>query len=32
MSEIGMFVLGFVVTMAIICVADVVIEMNLATK
>lgn len=32
MSEIGFFVLGFTVTLAIVCVADVVAESNLSLK
>ncbi len=32
MSEIGFFVLGFTVTLAIVCVADVVTENNLLLK
>lgn len=32
MNELGVFVLGFVVTLAIVCIADVIIETNLATK
>ena len=32
MSEIGIFILGFTVTLAILCVADVVVETSCAVK
>lgn len=32
MSEIGFFVLGFTVTLAIVCVADVIAENSLSLK
>lgn len=32
MNELGVFVLGFAVTLAIVCIADVIIETNLAVK
>lgn len=32
MNEIGIFVLGFTVTLAIVCVADVIIETSAALK
>lgn len=32
MNEIGIFVLGFTVTLAIVCVADVIIETSSALK
>lgn len=32
MSEIGFFVLGFTVTLVILCVADVIVETSFALK
>ena len=32
MSEIGFFVLGFTVTLVILCVADVIVETSFAVK
>ena len=32
MSELGIFVLGFTVTLAVICVADAIMESGVGTK